>query len=109
MGREKISVEDDAKLLVRWPVLRGRKGEFAIVDPFPGARRRRIEPDLLQRGILQVLQARRGFAKLDSERRNLQLFLERRDRDRRYFGVDHVRLRPVLIPAPAPDRAAGDY
>src|SRR6202030_2350851 len=46
---------------------------------------------------------------LDNERRKLQLFLERCDRDRRDLSMDHVRLRPVLIPAPTADTAARDH
>ncbi len=83
VGREKMFVENDPVLAIGGPILGGSKGELAIVGPLPGAGHRRIEPHMLQRGVLQVLQPRGRLAEFDGKRRELQLLLERRDRNRR--------------------------
>src|ERR1700731_3333676 len=106
MRREEVAIEDDAELAIGRPILRGAEGQLAIVGPFPGAGHRWIEPHMLHGGILQILEARRRFAELDQERWNLQLFVERRDRNGRDLSGNGARLRLALIPFPGPERAA---
>ena len=53
LRREELGIENDAELFFSRPVLRGRKGKLAIIDPFPRARHWRIEANMLEVGFFR--------------------------------------------------------